>query len=539
MPRPDSEQSSALVRVAPPAHLGRPAPPLLLPERAPPGLDPRPQAWTMRDVLWVGFRRKRIIVACFVCVMAAVLAFVASRTRVYESEMKILVRRGRTDQVVSPSQNPSAGRSITVTREHLNSEAQLIIGSDLARQIVESERLHELDVEPDWNAWVRGWLGLKSEEATESGRIRAATSRFARTLEVQPLLASNVIRVSYASPEPERSPRVLNTLGRLYIDKHLEAHRAAGALDFFNAEAQRYRTELDRAQQGIAELSRKRGVIDVGVEKRAALERLDDLEGTLTRIRGEIDAAGRRIATLEREQQGASARITTEVRTDPVLTAALREEFHALELKKIQLTQVFRPEYPQVQEVERQIVATQRALRESIEAPVSEETTDRDPTYDWVRGELTKARAELAALQATAEATAAAVAAYRGRTRRLSDFARAHERLEDDLRRVEENYLVYSRKREEARISEALDERHILNVSITDPPTTPILPKGPPNKLVLLGGLIAALALGGLSAAAAELLDSSLSRPDDVEAFLETSVLASFPLCDNALEGDV
>ncbi len=156
-----------------------------------------------------------------------------------------------------------------------------------------------------------------------------------------------------------------------------------------------------------------------------------------------------------------------------------------------------------------------------------------------MRGELTKARAELAALQATAEATAAAVAAYRGRTRRLSDFARAHERLEDDLRRVEENYLVYSRKREEARISEALDERHILNVSITDPPTTPILPKGPPNKLVLLGGLIAALALGGLSAAAAELLDSSLSRPDDVEAFLETSVLASFPLCDNALEGDV
>ena len=537
-PPRDTHQSSALVRLPSGGDELQPARSAFSPGRPTRAADPRRPTWTMRDVLSVGFRRKRLIVTCFVCLMAATLGLLAYLTPAYESEMKILVKRGRTDQVVSPSQSPSSGQLPDVTKEQLNSEAQLIIGADLARQVVESEQLHKLDEGTDWAGRMRAWLGLESNERSESDRIRAATSRFVKTLDVQPLLESNVIRVSYFSPDPERSAQVLNTLGRLYVDKHLEAHRAAGALDFFNTEAQRYRDELDRAQQELADSSRQQGVVDVGVEKLAALEKLGDLEAALDRCRGEMEAARRRITTLEREQQGAPARMVTEVRTHAALTASLREQLHTLELRKIELSQLFQPDYPQVQEVESQIAATKRALRASIDAPLSEETTDRDPTYDWVRGELTKARAELAALEATAEATASAVVKYRGRTRRINDFERIHGRLDEDRKRAEDNYLVYSQKREEARISEALDERRILNVSIADPPTTPIHPSGPSKKLVLLGGLIVALALGGLSAAAAELLDSSLRRPDDVEAFLETPVLASFPLCDNALEGD-
>ena len=40
----------------------------------------------------------------------------------------------------------------------------------------------------------------------------------------------------------------------------------------------------------------------------------------------------------------------------------------------------------------------------------------------------------------------------------------------------EDNYLLYLHKREEARISDALDERRILNVAIVEPPVAPALP---------------------------------------------------------------
>ena len=534
----ETDKSSALVRIAHGADMPQPAPRAYSPGRGERGADPRPPIWTMRDVLAVGFRRKRAIVVSFVCVMGAAAAYLVSAPAAYESEMKILVRSGRTDQIVSAMRTPTTGRLTEVNVEQMNSEAQLIISKDLAQQVVETERLHEQAVDPGWRVQLLGLLGVKPIEQPEHERVRAAVLNFSSTLEVQPLLQSNVIRVSYASPDPERSRQVLNTLSRLYIEKHLDAHRATGALDFFNVEAQRYRAELDQAQKDLAELGRQQGVVDVGVEKLAAVETLAGLEETLGRMRGEMEAARRRIVTLEEEQKGAPPRMTTEIITNTELTARLRENLHTLELRKIELTQVFQSDYPQVQEVDRQIVATKRALDEQVRSPLSQETTDRDPTYDWVRGELAKARSELAALAATAEATAAAVKSYRNRTQRLNDVAQTQDRLEEYRQRAEENYLVYAQKREEARISEALDERRILNVSITDPPTTPIRPSGPSQTLVILGGLIVALVIGALSAALAELVDSSLSRPDDVENFLDTPVLASFPLSDNPLEGD-
>ena len=52
--------------------------------------------------------------------------------------------------------------------------------------------------------------------------------------------------------------------------------------------------------------------------------------------------------------------------------------------------------------------------------------------------------------------------------------------VQQDLLRTakteEDNYLLYLRKQEEARINDALDARGILNVAIAEPATVPALP---------------------------------------------------------------
>ena len=90
--------------------------------------------------------------------------------------------------------------------------------------------------------------------------------------------------------------------------------------------------------------------------------------------------------------------------------------------------------------------------------------------------ELAKAKADLAGLQARAEATALTVRSYRENARSLEQKELVQGDLIRTAKATEENYLLYLRKEEEARMSDVLDRRRIINVSIAEPATVPSLP---------------------------------------------------------------
>jgi capsular polysaccharide biosynthesis protein len=82
-------------------------------------------------------------------------------------------------------------------------------------------------------------------------------------------------------------------------------------------------------------------------------------------------------------------------------------------------------------------------------------------------------------------------------------------------------------KREEARISDDLDRRRILNVSVVQAPTLPVLPRRSPL-VVALGGILAAFALSIGTALVSEYLDDSLRTPQAIQGSLNLPVLAVF-----------
>jgi len=92
----------------------------------------------------------------------------------------------------------------------------------------------------------------------------------------------------------------------------------------------------------------------------------------------------------------------------------------------------------------------------------------------------------------------------------------------------EDNYLLYLRKREEARIGDALDERRILNMAIVEPPAAPALPA----HSVLLYFLLAFGLAMGFSVGIAfmmEYFDPTIRTPDEACGLLEVPVLAWLP----------
>jgi uncharacterized protein involved in exopolysaccharide biosynthesis len=223
-------------------------------------------------------------------------------------------------------------------------------------------------------------------------------------------------------------------------------------------------------------------------------------------------------------------RETTVVRTldNPQLFDQLKSTLLNLELKRTDLLTKFAPTYPLVQAVDEQIAETKSAIKTEESKPIREESSDRDPAYQWVKDELTKAQTELSGLQSRANSASSIAAQYREGAERLDQNALTQQDLVRSAKTQEENYLLYARKREEARINEALDQRGIVNVALAEEPIVPALPTKSPLSIVLLTLLLA----GTFSLSAGfvvDFMDPSFRTPDELANYLGAPVLAALP----------
>jgi len=189
-----------------------------------------------------------------------------------------------------------------------------------------------------------------------------------------------------------------------------------------------------------------------------------------------------------------------------------------------------------VQEVEQEIAETRATISAEALTPVRDETTDKDPNYEWARMELEKAQVQRDGLRARQSAAFAQVASLRAAAQQLQSDSVDQQDLMRSAKADEDNYLLYLRKREEARIGDALDERRILNVAIVEQPVAPALPAHSVWLYFLLAfGMAMAFSIG--LAFTTEYFDPTIRTPGEAFELLEVPVLAWLPAPEAAVPG--
>ena len=471
---------------------------------------------TMRDIVAVLFRQRWPMLIAFGVVVIAV-AVSGLWIPKYEAQMKILALRQRTDAMVTPSANaPVQFSSDQVSEEDLNSEVELLNSDDLLRKVVLTTGL-------------AGQSGSTGDSVSEVS-IAKAVRKLGRDLKIEPIRKTNVISVSYEARDPKTAEEVLKALAAAYTEKHLEVHRPSGEFKFFDQQTAQYQQGLDQAQEKLTDFTKGTGVVSAELERDSALRQGNDFDSTARQAQTTVLETEQRVRALQAQLQSIKPRMTTVVRNsdNPQLLQQLKSTLLNLELKKTELLTKYEPTYPLVQEVNQQIAEAESAISAEESKPIRDETTDQNPDYQWVQAELTKAQADLSGLKARAAAAAAIAGQYLGAAQRLGQNEIVQENLLRAAKTQEANYLLYVQKREEARISDALDQRGILNVSLAEQPVVPALPKRSPLGVALLTLLLA----GTFSLSTAfvlDFVDPTFRTPDELAGYLGTPVLAALP----------
>ena len=200
-----------------------------------------------------------------------------------------------------------------------------------------------------------------------------------------------------------------------------------------------------------------------------------------------------------------------------------------LELQRTALVAKFRSSYPPVQELDQEIAKTQAALSSAESSPLHDQTTDVNPVREWIDSELAKAKAEVRSLQSRANNLSGIVETYNRQARSMDEQQLRYEDLLRNAKSAEENYLLYVRKREEARITKALDQSQILNVMVIEPATHPYLPSRSKVFYILTGWMLAVVVTAGLLFTL-EHVDNTFRTPRELEYFIQVPVLATLPV---------
>jgi uncharacterized protein involved in exopolysaccharide biosynthesis len=478
---------------------------------------------TVREVAGILFRNKRVVLISFLATFAGVVIAVVLFGTKYQAQTEILVKHQRGDDIVSPNNNTGQPASDDNAREReIDTEVALLESEDLLTEVVKACGLtsshHHF-----WSRWFPSWGGRDSQTAV-------AVHQLQKQLEVEPLPDSNIIQVRYTSRHPDEAARVLKMLDKLYIAKHVAVYRPAGALNFFEKQTQRYKKELSDAETQLASFNTQQDAPAPEMERDLALKQASDFDGQLQQTRTDIASTEKQIRAIEAELATIPPRIATQQTTaqNAELMANLKSTLQNLEIQRTDLLSKYQPAYRPVKEIEKQIAEVKATIAATEKAPMKQETTDQNQTYQTLQTELTQSRAKLAALRAQAAAMAPVVHTYSRQAILLDQKQIKQQDLLRKIKSAEQNYLLYFNKSQQAEISDALDRKRILNVAVAETATIPSLPVNSPTILILAGGILALIVSMG-SAFGVDYLNPSFRTPDEVIRYLDVPVLAALP----------
>jgi len=318
-------------------------------------------------------------------VMVAVLAgLVASGIRPqYRSTATLLIEQGKP-KVVSIEEVYTQG---LMQREYYQTQVEILRSEELARKVV--ERL-KLSTHPDYDPRqaVPGWgthlweTVLPSEKEapakwSEDDVVKNVAQKVRSGLQVQLVRNSQLVQITFVSPDRELAAKVPNALAEVYIESDLESRVAMTqkASEWLRERMGELRAKVDSADKALQEYRDREHIVDAkGVAMSGASRQLEEFTRSLVearRQRAEAETTYQAVRQIQASgRQPPNYDSVPAVLRSPIVQRMKEAEGEA-ERKLSEAAKRYGPEHPRMIQAKSELESARQNTRREIELVVA------------------------------------------------------------------------------------------------------------------------------------------------------------------------
>jgi polysaccharide biosynthesis protein PslE len=479
--------------------------------------DPDSPRVIWNEIIRILHARMFRIAMVFLATVGAAYIYLQFVSDQYEAEAGLLVRLGRENVETPVTVAKGIVNTIGVREEEVNSNIQLLASPSLIDAVVDRIGVEAFEFEaPPPKTLIQKikyharngyrWGRRQIKEALIALNLKKGLTKrddvlelARRSLTVERVKTSDVIRVRMRLPDPGLAVRFVDVLLKLYLQRHVLVHQDANVTGFFTAEVRDHQASLKDIDRRLILLRDAAGVSAVDHQRELLLDRLDDLQEKIEDAENEramVDrspAAAGRPSALPPAIPKAVAGLIPNPSVD-----SLKEKLTERHLERVSIAESNTAESLSMKRLETEITVLEDLLLRGLDERL---------------GQL-KARAR----------------AIEEQLRALNTSEAQLDQLKREKNVEEQNYYVYTKRMEEARINDELDRGSVANISILYPPGATIEPVAPRKMLIMYISLAVGAVLGLALALVPEYFNDTIRTDRDVMAIDGVTFLGSFRL---------
>ncbi|HEY1987115.1 MAG TPA: hypothetical protein VGG85_16995 [Terracidiphilus sp.] len=437
----------------------------------------------------------------------------------FKSEMKFLVQASRSNAVISANRSAVAAPSQDVTEAQINSEMQLLESEDVIGAVVD----------PQWSASSR-----ESKSPAEIQEHESKIASFIKHLEMESAHKANVITVTFSAQSPELAANTLDRLSAAYLAERRNITRPPGTSEFYTEESKRYKDAWDHANQELVAFQQSNKLNSVSDVEEGISQQILTTENDLRAAQASSSETDQRVQEATRLVSQVPQRQPTQQKLTPNQGGIeqLQSLLVQLQNRRTELLTRYQQSDRLVTEIDKQIIDTSAALRRMTQNRQSEDTTDVNPAWQQLRTGQVQAIVEKKALQSRIGSLQADLVNLHRQLDQIQPLTTKYNELQEQVDQARNNYQIFSQKRDQSNIEDAMDEHKLVNIAIAENPTMNFTQTAPrPLLYGVLGGLTAVF-LAASAVYFAESFRSTIATPRELGAASRYAVLATLPLDD-------
>ncbi|HHL32942.1 MAG TPA: lipopolysaccharide biosynthesis protein, partial [Desulfobulbaceae bacterium] len=431
----------------------------------------------LRDYLDVLVRRKWIVIIVLLVTFFSVALYTFTRTPLFLAKGVLKV----SSQGANVTKFENVETNIVKMKEFQQTQVKLLQSEQLAGRVIAKLKLDE---NPLFNPFLAeeeaaGSIGSQikgivravknfirfqddqkalqqlSEEAQQQIVYEKVLKSFQESFEVSPVRNSELIEISFESPESQLSARIVNTAMQEFLNMQMDSQMdiAKTAGKFLEKKIIAAQVKLEKSEKDLTEFSRRVGLVSLDPKLNLVMKQLEELNDALAKARTE------RINREATYQQAISENSMNlpQILNDPLIQE-LKTQYATLQAEYQDLSITFKPAYPKMQ----QLAAKMKDIADRIEA-------EKQRIIDSIKNEYETALKKEEYLTARTEE-------QKKRAIDLNDKATQYKIL---LREVDTNKSIYQSLLQRSKEIDATLGADALNIQIVDSARPPIVPSKP------------------------------------------------------------